>query len=83
MPHLVIRNAICFHTLVCSSLGLVKFDIDLYGPTLLQKHLSSSNLKCCVHYLGLPLLAIFACNILNVVWLKEVVMLWILDVSPP
>ena len=63
----------CLHDMLCSSLGVIKFDIELVILYFFENLLFFLILKCFVHYLGLSLIVILACDMLWFAYFKEVV----------
>jgi len=54
----------CLHNMLCGSLGVINFDVELGVLYLFENLLILLILKCIAHYLVLPLIAIVACDIL-------------------
>jgi len=63
LVHLALFNFMWLHDVFYGSLGLIKFDIKLV-VSYFFKNLLFLILKCHTCYLGLPLIAILACNAL-------------------
>jgi len=72
----------CLHDVLRGSLGLIKFDIELEVSYFLKNFHLVLMLKCLTCYLGLPLIAILACDMLSIACFEEVVLFCVLDVSP-
>jgi len=62
--HLALFNFMCLHNMLCGSLGVINFDVELGVLYLFENLLILLILKCIAHYLVLPLIAIVACDIL-------------------
>ena len=60
---LAVINSMCLHDVHCGSLGVIKFDIE-FVVSYLFENLSLLILKCFTCYLGLPLIAILAYDML-------------------
>jgi len=73
LVHLALFNFMWLHDVFYGSLGLIKFDIKLVVSYFFKNLLLFLILKSFVHYSGLPLLAIFACDMLWLTYFKEVV----------
>jgi len=70
--HLALLNLMCLCDMLCSSLGVIKFDIELVELYFFENLLFLLILKCFVNYLGLPLIVILACDMLWFAYFKEV-----------
>ena len=73
LVHLALPNLICLHDMLCGSLGVIKFDVKLVVLYFFENLLFLLILKCFMHYLGLPLSAILARDMLWFAYIKEVV----------
>jgi len=62
------------HDMLCGSLGVIKFDIELVVMYLFENIHLLLILKYFVHYLGLPLIGILARDILWLSYFKKVIM---------
>jgi len=58
--------------MLCGSLEVIKFDIELMVLYFFENLLFLLILKCFVRYLGLLLIAILACDMLWLAYFKEV-----------
>jgi len=58
--HLALLNLTCLHDVLCGSLGVIKFAIELLIIYFFENIHLLLVLKCLVHYLQLPLINIFA-----------------------
>ena len=54
----------CLHDMLCGSLGVIKLDVELVVMYFFENIHLLLILKFIVHYLGLPLIAILACDML-------------------
>ena len=68
--HLALLNFICLHDMLCGSLGMIKLDIGLVVLYFFE-NLLLLILKCIVHYLGLPLIIVFAYDMLWLAYFKQ------------
>jgi len=59
--------------MLCGSLGVIKFDIEIVVLYFFENLLFLLILKCFVHYLGLPLIVIVACDLLWLAYFKQLV----------
>ena len=73
--HLHLLNSMCLYDMLCSSLGMIKFDIASMVSYLFENIHFLLILKYLVHYLRLPLIAIFAYDLLKIVLPKEIVLI--------
>jgi len=75
-------NLIYLHDVLYGSLGVIKFDIELVVPYFFENQLLLI-LKCLACYLGLPLIAIVACDMWWLAYFEEVVMYLSLGCTSP
>ena len=73
--YLALPNVMYLHYVLCGSLGVNKFDIELVVSYFFENLLFLLILKCIVRYLGLLLIVILACDMLWFAYFKEVVLL--------
>jgi len=71
---LALFNLMCLHDMLCGSLGVIKFNIELVVSSFFENLLILFLLvlKCIAHYLGLALIVILACDMLWFAYFKEV-----------
>ena len=67
-------NSLCLHDMLYGSLGVIKFDIELVVLYFFENLVLLLILKYFAHYLRLSLISILVCDMLWLVYLKEVVM---------
>jgi len=60
---MALYNSMCLDDILCGSLGVIKFEIGLVVLYFFE-YLLLLILKCFVHYLGLLLIDIYACDML-------------------
>ena len=64
----------CLHDMLCGSLLVINFDFEHMVMYFFENiHLVPPILKCLVHYLGVPLIVIHACDILWFAYFKKFV----------
>ena len=80
--HLALLNSMCLHHMLCGSLGVIKFDIKLVVLYVFKNLPLLLIWKCLARHLGLPLIAILACDMLWLAHFKDMVLFWALDASP-
>ena len=61
---MTIINSMCLHDVLCSSLGVIKFDVELVVMYFFENIHLLMMLKCFAHYLELLLIDILACDML-------------------
>jgi len=62
--HLALFHLMCLHDMLCGSLGVIKFDIELVILYFFKNLLILLILKWIVYYLGWPLIDILTCDVL-------------------
>jgi len=67
--HLALINSTCLHDMLCGSLGIIKFDIELVVLYFFQNLFLLIILECLARYLGLLVNDILACDLLRMSYL--------------
>ena len=62
LVHMALLNSMCLYNMLCGSFKVIKFDIELVVLYFFENLLFLLILKCFVHYLGLSLIVILACD---------------------